>query len=148
MITLGSIAKDTITEYEGVVVSISKWRNGTTSATLQAKGLKDGQPHKRYDAEIGALEVVQEKPDGARDWSEPSLGSRVRHRITGFTGIVTGQTQWLNGCDRVFVESEELREGKPVGGVWLDTDSAETIEPSAMAVQENKGGPTPAPEIR
>jgi len=34
------------------------------------------------------------------------LGQKVRNKITGFVGIATARTEWINGCIRFTVEAE------------------------------------------
>jgi hypothetical protein len=42
------------------------------------------------------------------------LGDKVKDRVTGLTGIVIARTDWLNGCIRMTVQPQELKDGKPV----------------------------------
>lgn len=60
------------------------------------------------------------------------LGTKVRDTITGFTGIITGRTQWLYGCVRCYVEPRELHEGKPVDACTFDEERLEVV------IEENK----------
>lgn len=49
------------------------------------------------------------------------LGDRVAHRIHGFSGIVTGITEYLQQCRQVLVTPEKLgKDGNPIGGKWYD----------------------------
>ena len=48
------------------------------------------------------------------------LGKMVEDKITGFKGIATAITHWLNGCTRISVQPRELFEGKPVKEDWFD----------------------------
>lgn len=43
MIELGSKARDTITGFEGIVVGITHWLNGTVRVGIQPQGLHDGK---------------------------------------------------------------------------------------------------------
>lgn len=43
-ITLGDVARDTITGFEGVVVCISQWLHGCRRLTIQPKALHEGKP--------------------------------------------------------------------------------------------------------
>lgn len=56
------------------------------------------------------------------------LGDKVKDRITGMTGIVTTRSEHLFGCERYWVEPQELKDGKPVDGRWFDQDSMELVE--------------------
>ena len=48
------------------------------------------------------------------------LGKMVEDKITGFKGIATAVTHWLNGCTRISVQPRELFEGKAVKEDWFD----------------------------
>ena len=50
------------------------------------------------------------------------LGFTVKDQISGFTGVVTAKTEWLNGCIRYGVQSRELNEGIPLKSQWFDED--------------------------
>jgi len=50
----------------------------------------------------------------------PIIGKVVHDTITGFTGVVIGRTEWLHGCVRIGVESQELKDGKPIEIQWFD----------------------------
>lgn len=76
------------------------------------------------------------------------LGARVKHRITGLTGIAIGFTQYMNGCNKVHVQPEALHEGKPLDTVWFDEQEVETLAlgafeptPNADVPAASVGGP-------
>jgi hypothetical protein len=48
------------------------------------------------------------------------LGDEVRDKITGYTGITIAHTNWLNGCSRWVVQSEQLEKGLPVTADTID----------------------------
>ena len=49
------------------------------------------------------------------------LGDRVKDRITSFTGIVTAQSEYLNGCRRFGVQPETLtKDGALKEDKWFD----------------------------
>jgi hypothetical protein len=56
------------------------------------------------------------------------LGDKVKDRITGMTGIVISRSEHLFGCERYWVEPQELKDAKPVDGRWFDQDSLELVE--------------------
>lgn len=43
-IELGCVVRDSITGFEGVVIAISEYLNGCTTACVKAQKLKDGKP--------------------------------------------------------------------------------------------------------
>jgi cellulase/cellobiase CelA1 len=81
-----------------------------------------------------------------------ALGSKVRDNITGFTGIATGRTVWLYGCERICIEPQELKDGKPIDAAWFDDQRVELVEESAPQVSPQSsatsGGPQRDPSRR
>ena len=74
------------------------------------------------------------------------IGKVVRDKVTGYQGIVTGRTTWLNGCARVIVQSQKLHEGKPVDSQWFDQPQVEIVDVKGLKRQSVKtGGPKPDP---
>lgn len=57
-----------------------------------------------------------------------SLGDRVRCRITGFAGTVTGRAEYLFAVPQVLVVPAELRDGAPAAGTWLDEERVEVTD--------------------
>ena len=66
------------------------------------------------------------------------LGSFVRDKISGFTGITTSRSEFLYGCVRCQVTPKELHEGKPVEAQWFDEDQLEVV-PQAKGEPGNPG---------
>lgn len=63
----------------------------------------------------------------------PSLGDEVRHKVTGFTGIVTSHAKYIAGCDRMWIDPKVGPDGKPIEGQWVDIDMVEIVTPEAVA---------------
>lgn len=57
-----------------------------------------------------------------------NLGDRARDRITGLKGIVIARTEWLFGCERVTVQPEECKDGKPADLVYIDEAQCEVLD--------------------
>ncbi len=66
------------------------------------------------------------------------LGSKVKDSITGFEGIAIARSEWMYGCTRIVVESQTLKDGKPIDGQWFDEQRIETIQEGVLAVDEEK----------
>ncbi len=66
----------------------------------------------------------------------PSLGDRVRCKISGFTGIATTHATHLAGCDRLWVLPAVGEDGKAVDGQWLDIDMLEIVDPAVVDVMK------------
>lgn len=78
------------------------------------------------------------------------LGDKVRDRITGMEGIVVSRSEHLFGCERYWVDPQELKDGKPVDGRWFDQDSltlvaAGVITPTRVRVVDAR---TDAADVR
>ena len=62
-----------------------------------------------------------------------SLGDKVKSRLTGLTGIVTTRSECLFGCNRYWVTPQELKDGKPVEGMWVDEDEIDCLQSGVIA---------------
>jgi len=57
------------------------------------------------------------------------LGDRAKDKISGFIGIVTAHTRYLESCDQVFLRPEKLDEkGALQKGEWFDSPWVEVIK--------------------
>jgi heat shock protein HspQ len=63
---------------------------------------------------------------------DPAIGDRVKHKVTGFIGIVTTYAKHLAGCDRLWVDPTVDETGKPRDGQWVDIDLIEIVEPAVL----------------
>lgn len=70
------------------------------------------------------------------------LGKQVRDRITGFTGVATARSEYLNGCVRILVEAKEAADGK-LPSDWFDEQRIEYVEAGdgVLASAAKAGGP-------
>lgn len=78
------------------------------------------------------------------------LGMEVRDRVTGFQGIITSRTTYLNACDRLAISPRVDKEGKlPETEVFDEPDlifvSNGIYVPPAPKPKRN-GGPHPIAE--
>lgn len=76
------------------------------------------------------------------------LGSKVRDRITGLEGIVLCRTVWLNGCIRVGVQAQELKDGRPVDLYTCDEPDLTVIDGGVADTTKDTHGPRPDPVRR
>ncbi len=77
---------------------------------------------------------------------EFTLGSVIRDKVTGFQGVASSRTEWLDGCIRYGITSQNLHDGKPISEQWFDIQRIEAVqEQSPMAEDEGPkevtGGP-------
>jgi hypothetical protein len=52
---------------------------------------------------------------------------QVRCKVTGLSGIVTGRTEYINGCIQWLVRPPLDKDGKPQEGQWLDEAMLEVV---------------------
>jgi hypothetical protein len=76
------------------------------------------------------------------------LGDLVKDKVTGFQGVIIVRTEWLNGCRRYSVQSQELKDGKPMDAVGFDEDGIELVEANKVGdkLTKDTGGGTPEPK--
>jgi hypothetical protein len=79
---------------------------------------------------------------------EVKLGDRARDKISGFTGIVTGKCEYLNGCVQFLLRPEKLdKDGKRIDGEWVDYQQLELINSGTYFKNEDRpGGPQDHPD--
>ncbi len=75
-----------------------------------------------------------------------NLGDKVKDRINGFEGIVTGLAYYLYGCRQVYVAPTSLAEhGKWPDGQWIDEDRVAVVAPDEVeqpdSAADRAGGP-------
>ena len=76
------------------------------------------------------------------------MGKSAKDKITGFTGIITGRSEYINGCVHIMLEAKVKLGMKPVHA-WFDEDRIvltgksnprkKIIEPA----RKRTGGPMP-----
>jgi hypothetical protein len=71
-------------------------------------------------------------------------GDNVRDVVTGFTGVIMGRTQWLNGCVRYCVQSKVLKDGAP-NDFNFDEEQLELTGAARIIINKPvpTGGPRP-----
>lgn len=73
-----------------------------------------------------------------------ALGQEVKDRITGFSGVVVGRTEYITGCNRYSIQSRKLsKEGKPSDWVSFDEDQLIDLKKNINHKVKNDGGPQP-----
>jgi hypothetical protein len=81
------------------------------------------------------------------------LGDIVRDRISGYTGIATGRTEYLHGCERIAVQPMVTKgDGTVHDPAWFDAPQLEVTETrgydALRFVLPQPGGPRPDPVRR
>jgi len=80
---------------------------------------------------------VNNKPD-----FKFNLGDIVKDTITGFEGVVTLRSQWLNNCNTYGVQPQELKDGIPQERQHFDQPQLKLITEKEHKESRKTGGPT------
>ena len=71
-----------------------------------------------------------------------SLGDKVKCKHTGFSGIIVGRTEFINGCKQYSVVPKVCKvDGKYPEDVCIDEESLVLIEHQRKLATKSKGGP-------
>lgn len=72
------------------------------------------------------------------------LGKKYRDRVTGFTGVATGTTKWMTGCDTVILQPHVSADGKYMDNAQFDITRVDLIDSPAVKLNKGRnGGPQP-----
>ncbi len=74
-------------------------------------------------------------------------GDKVRDRITGMTGTVTGIVEYITGCNQALVVPQIGADGAFREGVWFDLQRLSVEQKGAVALDETDES-MPGGEIR
>jgi hypothetical protein len=66
------------------------------------------------------------------------LGRKVKDRITGFNGVVTGYVKYLTGCNQCLVIPPMGKENKKPDGEWFDEQRLEVLKGLALVLDNSK----------
>lgn len=70
-----------------------------------------------------------------------NTGDEVKDTITGFKGIVTYRTQWLNNCNTYGVQPTKLKEGETRKREHFDEPQLELVKAKVHKESRKTGGP-------
>ncbi len=74
-----------------------------------------------------------------------NLRDIVKDQISGFSGMVTSRTEFINGCVRIGVQPTKLtKEGKPMEVEIFDEQQLDLVKKSKPKKEKASGGPRPA----
>jgi len=65
------------------------------------------------------------------------LGMKVRDRITGFEGIITGHVVYISGCNQDLVNPRVDADGKLRDSQWFDEQRLELVPGETVVVLDN-----------
>jgi len=148
-VNMGDEVRDVVTGFQGIAVSITRSLHGCRRIGVQPPVDKDGKVPDGYSMDEPTCEIVTpgkvKVPTFHAEEITVGLGDEVIDPVTQFTGIVTDQTEFLNGCVRMGVaptvndKDGKFRDGQGFAGPRLKLKEAKKVP-----VQE-KSKPTGGP---
>jgi hypothetical protein len=75
------------------------------------------------------------------------MGQKVRDKITGFAGTVTGHARYITGCDQFLVLPMMPDDKTVVEGRWFDEKRLDVTDTKTIVLDDEKqnGADMPAP---
>lgn len=67
-------------------------------------------------------------------------GRKVKDRITGFTGVVTGVVNYISGCNQALIAPPVGADGKLPDSQWFDVQRLEVVSDETITLDN---GATP-----
>ncbi len=57
-----------------------------------------------------------------------NLGDTLKDKVTGFQGVCLGISFYATGCVHYGLQSQDLKDQKPLDWVWVDETTVELVE--------------------
>ncbi len=73
------------------------------------------------------------------------LGDAAKDRVSGFSGIITGESKYLYGCEYFEITSKKRHDEKPIEGQWFDTQRVVAVSKRAPRLIPERGWATGGP---
>ena len=76
------------------------------------------------------------------------LGIKVKDKITGFEGVVTGYVEYLSGCNQALVAPRVKEDGSLIDSEWIDEQRLDRVGKTQITLDNgaHPGADTPAPK--
>lgn len=155
-IRLGNTIRDAVTGFTGTAFQYMEEMNGNLRWTIQPKA-KDNDFPEAYMIDANMVDYVDE---GLASRVPPipetpfKIGDKVRHIMSGYTGVIANRTVFINGCVVFGVVADAKKGGKEFGSVenisWeqLEKVGEEKKVTRAAANGKKTGGPSVRGAIR
>ena len=82
-------------------------------------------------------------------------GKKVKDSISGFRGVLTARTEYINGCIQYEITPDDVVNGRIPPSVWMDEQRVEFLDPIKKIRAKKKswqqgsnGGPASPPSRR
>lgn len=131
---LGKKAKDKISGYSGIIVSRCDYLTGCDRYVLKSTELKDGIPIKQVS--FDEVEIKVSKTKTGLEIIPPGFkfnnGDKVKSLIHGYTGIIRGRSNNMDGVNSYATQSEKLKENNPADWEWFSEEEITLVKPQAV----------------
>lgn len=71
-------------------------------------------------------------------------GEVLKDKVTGFTGVVMGRSDYFTDCHHYGLCSQELKDGKPIEWEWFDDTRLVRVEGKRKVEKELRSKDTPS----
>ncbi len=110
LVKLGTVCRDKTTDLEGTITHWIMDMSQQVNYLFQPRGLDDeGQPVKKLYLDEARLEVTDDSYEEV-DIPFEILGTQVRAKASGFTGMAIEFIYHINGCSHIFIQPAGLCE--------------------------------------
>ena len=143
-INLGAHVEDTLTGFTGIVAGRSDWLYGCRRYVVQPVGVgADGKMFDSGSFDEDALQVLQDCTDYQnRGDFQFNLGAEAEDKVTGFTGVITGRSEWMHGCRRYVIQPKGTnKDGKIFETETFDEAALNLLKDFKEQTVSNTGGP-------
>lgn len=138
-IKLGSEVCDAITGFTGIVTQRCDHMNGNIQYAVQPKSFEGANYPEAMFIDYHTLDVIGvgvSERAAVADVPTIVLGQRVRDRASGFTGIATMKSTYINGCVSFGVMPEVRKEAllqEAPQPSWIDHNRLEVVNDGLIA---------------
>ena len=146
---LGILVKDRVTGFTGVTDNCASYQYGVDRYCIQPQVNDKGELPLSQMIDVTQLVPTTDPPTILMEPIPPPrekipLGSQVRDPVKALSGTLVGRAIYLNGCVRVLIEPEQIKE-REVDAFWIDEERMEIITtPSKERPTARTGGPAPS----
>lgn len=138
---MNAIAKDTVSGFEGVIITRSAHLFGCAQYGLAPQELgSDGSPKKTEHFDEARIEILDETKviHGDNEYKDIfliSLGTEVEDKVSGYKGKILMALENLHNCNQYYVEATVDKNGKPSEGYFYDEGRLE-VKGKGIAPEE------------
>lgn len=70
--------------------------------------------------------------------SDITLGCKYKDKITGVSGVATGITEYISGCNQALIQPKAKEDGSYVDSLWFDVQRLELVDDTVVSLDNSK----------